>query len=60
MAEGKVISPADLAELRARLSAIGDEFAQRDAAGEEPVALLVALHRRRAKDDPISSEDAAD
>lgn len=44
---GVRLSPADLAELRSRLSAVADEFAERDTADGEAVALLVALHRRR-------------
>ena len=44
---GVRLSPADLADLRAQLSAIGDGFAERDSADGEAVALLVALHRRR-------------
>lgn len=44
---GVRLSPADLTELRARLSAIGDEFAQRDTADGQALALLVAVHRRR-------------
>jgi predicted ArsR family transcriptional regulator len=44
---GVRLSATDLADLRARLSAIGDEFAERDDPSGEAVAMLLALHRRR-------------
>ncbi|HEX5579604.1 MAG TPA: helix-turn-helix domain-containing protein [Candidatus Limnocylindria bacterium] len=37
----------DLAELRRRIRALGDEFAQRDDPGGQPVGILAVIHRRR-------------
>lgn len=54
---GMRLSPDDLADLRARLAAIGDEFAERAISDGEPVALLIALHRRREADDPVPAHD---
>jgi predicted ArsR family transcriptional regulator len=53
---GVRLSPADLADLKARLHAIGDEFAERGTPDGEAVALLVALHRRRTGDRQPSSK----
>jgi len=44
---GVRLGEADLAQLRARLAAIGDEFATRDDPDGEPVGLLTVIHRRR-------------
>jgi len=51
---GMRLAAPDLADLRARLSAIGDEFAERGSPDGEPVALLIALHRRRTGGQPSS------
>jgi DNA-binding transcriptional ArsR family regulator len=37
----------DVAELRRRLAAIGDEFAARDDPAGQPIGLLTLIHRRR-------------
>lgn len=50
---GVRLSPDDLAELGARLAALGDEFEARGTPDGEPVGLLLALHRRA--DDETSS-----
>lgn len=43
---GVRLSEPDLADLRQRLSAIGDEFAGRDDPAGEPIGVLVVVHRR--------------
>ena len=38
---------SDLAELRRRVHALGDEFAERDDPKGEPIGILALVHRRR-------------
>lgn len=44
---GVRLTPEDVAELRRRLSRLGDEFAARDDPNGEPIGLLGLVHRRR-------------
>ena len=44
---GVRLRKADLAELRRRIHALGDEFAERDDPKGEPVGILAVIHRRR-------------
>jgi len=44
---GVRLSVEDIAELRRRVSALGDEFAARGSADGEPVGILAVVHRRR-------------
>ncbi len=44
---GVRLRPPDVAELRRRISELGDEFAKRDDPRGEPVGILAVAHRRR-------------
>jgi DNA-binding transcriptional ArsR family regulator len=44
---GVRLRKADLAALRRRIRALGDEFVERDDPAGEPVGILAVLHRRR-------------
>ena len=44
---GVRLNAADIAELKRRIAAIGDEFEPRDDPAGEPVAILALVHRRR-------------
>jgi DNA-binding transcriptional ArsR family regulator len=44
---GVRLRAVDLAELRRRISELGDEFAKRDDPRGEPVGILAVAHRRR-------------
>ena len=44
---GVRLKPDDLADLKARIVAIGDEFEARDDPNAEPIGILAVLHRRR-------------
>jgi predicted ArsR family transcriptional regulator len=44
---GVRLNDADIAELRRRLQAIGDDFADRDTPDGQPIGLLLTMHRRR-------------
>ena len=45
---GVKLLPEDLAELRKRISELGDEFQERGDPSGEPVGLLAVVHRRRS------------
>lgn len=44
---GVRLQKSDLAELRRRIHALGDEFAERDDPKGEPIGILAVIHRRR-------------
>lgn len=44
---GVRLRKADLAELRRRIHALGDEFADRDDPKGEPIGILAVVHQRR-------------
>lgn len=44
---GVRLRKSDLSELRRRIHALGDEFAERDDPRGEPVGILAVIHRRR-------------
>ena len=44
---GVRLKPEDLAELRARISQLGDDFVRRDEPAGTPVGILAIVHRRR-------------
>ena len=44
---GVRLAPDDVAELKRRVAALGDEFVSRDDPAGEPVGILAVVHRRR-------------
>jgi DNA-binding transcriptional ArsR family regulator len=48
---GVRLSPADVAELRRRISQLGEEFVDRDDPHGQPVGILAVAHRRRRYDE---------
>jgi len=44
---GVRLKPDDLAQLKAALSDLGDEYSKRDDPSGEPVGILAVVHRRK-------------
>jgi DNA-binding transcriptional ArsR family regulator len=44
---GVRLTPDDLSDLRASLSALGDQFAKRDDPGGDPIGVVAVVHRRK-------------
>jgi hypothetical protein len=44
---GVRLRPADVADLRRRIRALGDEFAKRDDPKGQPIGILAVIHKRQ-------------